>query len=747
MRRITCFIYLLVAVKAAAQSFYSQEMLQRIEITFPSSSWDYILDTAKAGRDGFVRATYVKINGKRYDDVGVKYKGNSSYDSTFRKNPLHIELNTYKDQDHEGFTDIKFGNAYADPSLVREVLSYRILSDYLPCSSANFAQVYINGTYFGVYSNAESVNKDFCRKRYYCGDGTFFKCNPLLTPAVNVKSNLSLLQDTAAYFNYYELKSDYGWAHLRQLSAALTSSPGSLSSYLDVDASLWMLAFNTLLVNLDSYSGVFAQNYYLYRDANGIFQPVVWDLNMCFGGFPFLGSSNTSLANLSISNMKNLPVNIHASDANWPLIKAVQSDPTLRRKYLAHLRTIASDWLSNGKYLTEYTRLKNLVDTAVAADTKKFYSYAQFQAADVSDISVGSYSVPGIQNLVAGRLAYLGTIPDFTVAAPSISETNCSTVSHAQQVTITAKCSGALSVILHYRHSGAAMFTSVTMFDDGQHGDGQAGDYTYGAFLTQQGNHLEYFFYAENNDAGRFSPERAAHTFYTADAFAIPSTGEVVINEVLTNNESDVRNEFHSYQDWIELYNTTGKTLSLDNCYLSDDNNRRVKYRFPDCTTILPHQFMTVWADQFPASKQLHAGFQLDEDGEVLHVSNGLTDLDALSWSAQQKDISIARCPDGYGAFSQSESPSFGLSNCVTGVQDNLGGPQMNIFPNPSSTHLNITVSNGPINITVYSSAGATVDTFTINGSLTIDTSSWPAGLYILKGNSVSSKILIIHSP
>jgi spore coat protein CotH len=38
---------------------------------------------------------------------------------------------------------------------------------------------------------------------------------------------------------------------------------------------LWMLAFNNVFVNLDSYTGGFSQNYYLYKDENRRFNPVV----------------------------------------------------------------------------------------------------------------------------------------------------------------------------------------------------------------------------------------------------------------------------------------------------------------------------------------------------------------------------------------------------------------------------------------------------------------------------------------
>ena len=37
---------------------------------------------------------------------------------------------------------------------------------------------------------------------------------------------------------------------------------------MDIDRAIWMSVFNNVLVNLDSYSGPFRQNYYLIKDDN-----------------------------------------------------------------------------------------------------------------------------------------------------------------------------------------------------------------------------------------------------------------------------------------------------------------------------------------------------------------------------------------------------------------------------------------------------------------------------------------------
>ncbi|HOY96793.1 MAG TPA: hypothetical protein PK509_13700, partial [Catalimonadaceae bacterium] len=115
-------IFSLLAVRnqAEGQSFYDINTVQSINIVFSQSNWDYMLDTAYAGSGNYILAQSVTINGTTFDSVGVKYKGNSTYNANQVKNPFHIELDTYKDHNYQGYTDIKLSNAAKDPSFIRE---------------------------------------------------------------------------------------------------------------------------------------------------------------------------------------------------------------------------------------------------------------------------------------------------------------------------------------------------------------------------------------------------------------------------------------------------------------------------------------------------------------------------------------------------------------------------------------------------------------------------------------------------
>lgn len=278
MRYLIFTFFVLLQSAVSAQDFYDLHTIQTIEITFAQSNWDQLLDAEKLGDENYIMAQSVVINGEVFDSVGVKYKGNSTYNPNQTKNPFHIELDTYKEQDYQGYKDIKLSNGSKDPSFLREVLSYQILRQYMDAPHSNFANVYVNGDLIGLYSNSESITKKFVNSRFYSKNNAFFKCNPPegAGPQSNSFPNLVYLgQDSTAYYDAYELKSDDGWQELIDLCDTLANHTEHIEEMLDINRVLWMHAFNNVLVNLDSYSGRFAQNYYLYRMDDGRFAPVV----------------------------------------------------------------------------------------------------------------------------------------------------------------------------------------------------------------------------------------------------------------------------------------------------------------------------------------------------------------------------------------------------------------------------------------------------------------------------------------
>lgn len=726
-----------------SQSLYDPNTVQDIRIVFAESNWDALLDAQAQSTEDYIPAQSVTINGTVFNNVGVKYKGNSTYNPNNQKNPLHIELDTYQSQDYQGYTDIKLSNVAYDPTFVREPLSYAILRQYMHAPECNYANVYINGTLMGVYVSSESISKKFVNNHFYSNTNSFFKCNPIggAGPGSSSYPNLAYLGTTISnYEPAYEMNSGAGWEDLINLTNTLSNNTANIESILDVDRALWMLAFNNVLVNLDSYSGTFKQNYYLYKDDNGRFNPVVWDLNMSFGVFSSTGTIplNNTTAKKQMTHL------LHSADAAWPLIQKLLGVPKYKKMYLAHMTTILNENFANNSYLTTAQALQTLIGPSVQADTKKFYTYAQFTSNLNTDMTGGPNSAPGITNLMSGRNTYLQALPDFTATKPVISNIALATPNPMvnSNVTITANVinTNADAVYLGYRANIRLPFTKVLMYDDGLHNDGAASDNVYGVSILVSNTYMQYYLYAENNNVGMFSPERAEHEFYTLQAdYPTLNPGDIAINEIMAQNTTTIADADGEYEDWIELYNNTDSTLSLDNLHLTDTNTNLIKWGFPAGLTIAPHGFLTVWADEDLTQSGLHADFKLSASGEsvILAYPDG-TIVDSVDFGAQTANMGYARVPDGTGDF-VIQTPSYNATNNLLAVQQ-LGGFNENLksYPNPTSSVLTLANQVFPIeSVRVYNLQGQLLfaQDFQNQTQIDLDMAHYANGMYVVVVN------------
>ncbi len=678
MKQSILLLSFLFSLNVISQDFYDMNTIQTIEINFSQNNWDQLLDAEKQGNENYIMAQSVTINGTTMDSIGVKYKGNSTYNANQTKNPFHIELDTYKDHDYEGYTDIKLSNVAKDPSFLREVLSYQILRQYADAPLSNYANVYVNGNLIGLYSNSEAVSKKFVDKRFYSKDNTFVKCNPPAGagPQSNDFPNLVHLgQDSTDYYDAYEIKSDNGWDELIDLCDTLDNHLADIEDILDVDRALWMLAFDNVLVNLDSYIGAFAQNYYLYRDDYGRFIPVVWDLNESFGRFALTGSGNLN-GNTAKQQMSHL---LNQNDGDFPLVQKLFSVPMYKRMYLAHVKTMLLENFDNGAYIATGETLQNVIDDAVQEDDNKFFTYNNFLE-NLNNDSGGGGGGPGggatigIANLMDARSNYLLGLNDFTANEPNISDvaTSVDNPELNQNFYITASINNENDAYLGYRTTVGAPFTRVEMFDDGAHNDGAANDGVYGVELNMNVSLIQYYIYAENNTIGMFSPRRAEYEYHTVTA-VIPDVqlGDLVINEFMANNDSSHIDSADEFDDWIEFYNNGNNSIDLQGYFLSDDADQLLKWSFPAGTTIDADGYLIVWADKDEEQEGLHANFKLSASSETIFLSDPAGNLiDIVEYQEQDQDVSYARFPNGTGDFQKMVS-TFNAENIIDQLVDN----------------------------------------------------------------------------
>ena len=684
-RAVLCILLFFSSMKLFAQEgFYSTDTIRDIRITFAQSNWDEILDSLYvAGDKGRMQATLF-IDGIQYDSVGVRYKGYSSASVDRVKNPFNIKLNyLIEGQDHQGIDKIKLSNVIQDPSFLREVLSYEIARKYMPASESNFANVYVNDTLLGLYSNVEAVNNEFLEKHYNSAENVLVKGNPETVDLYGENSNLSQTPgtDSLAYTPLYSMQSDYGWTALYNFIDTLNNHEANIDKVLNVDQALWLHALNYTLINFDSYVG-YAQNYYLYQDQASRFNPIIWDLNMSLGSFR-LTDASVYFDGFSIEQAKTLDPLSHYNEFSVfprPLLRNLFNTSRYRKMYLAHIRTIVQENISNQAYLNRAETLHQLIDESVQNDANKFYTYADFQNnlyGTVSDF----IDYPGIVDLMEGRAAYLSAYPGFQ-GAPDIE--NVSVFPEApvsnDMLVITAQASNASEVILFYRTRPDIVFEELLMNDEGIDGDALAGDGIFSSQFLFQGRDVDYYIYAENDSAGAFSPQRAAYEYFTIEGQLNP--GDIVINELMASNVDVVADADGAYDDWIELLNTTANELSLGGLYLSDDATNLSKWALPN-QVLQAGSYFIIWADSEQAQGTSHANFKLSSAGEALFLSDAHQVLiDSVLFPEQIENVSYGRMPNGLGDFTFL-SPTFEQTNDGANLIPLDDALVFNLYPNP----------------------------------------------------------------
>ncbi len=749
LKRLPICILLLLFfhISFSQNSFYDTDSVREIRISFYNTNWDYLLDSLYVQGDNDRILADIEIDGDSYDSVGIRYKGFSSVSVNRLKNPFNIKLDyIIEGQDHQGVDKLKLSNVIQDPSFIREVLSYEVCRKYMPLSQANYANIFINDTLWGLYTNVETVNKSFLIDHFDSKYNSFFKCNPenLNVQIGGENANLSNTHgtDSSDYYPFYALKSDYGWEDLYNLIDTLNNVSDSIHHVLNVDRTLWMHALNYSMINFDSYIG-YGQNYYLYKDQANQWNPIIWDLNMSFGGFKLTDASQQYFNGFDITqaqNMDPLTHYYHTSQPPFntlrPLLKNLFSSERNRKMYLAHMRTIMEENFVNQDYFVRGQALQNLIDQDVQNDTNKFYTYSDFITNLTSQVSLVASICPGIAQLMDSRSTYLSSYLGYS-GEPIISNIAYTPQNFilGDDIWITAEVIDATFAKVAYRFGKNERFKSVEMHDDGNHNDGTSGDGIYGCKISNCSNSLDYYLYADNDSAGVFSPARAAYQYYTIQTTIQP--GDLVINEVMSNNISTVTDNSGKYEDWIELYNTTSSPISTNGLFITDTLAYLHKWNLPN-HIIPPNSYSIIWADEDGNQGEEHSNFQLSNLGESLILSNSDSSvIDSITFLPQLDDIAFGRSPNGIGSFTML-TPTFKANNDFPNSIDEIS-EKVIIYPNPFTDVLYLEKKEkievrdllGKI---IYSAASAN----------RIQTSDWDSGVYFISLKDKRQTIKVI---
>lgn len=120
---------------------------------------------------------HIVYQGRTYGPVGLRLKGQNSFQVFSRKPSLRINVDEYEDKaKFWGLKDLTLNNMSLDPSQMHERIAYWVMRNAgMPASRANHLVLTINGQLYGLYANVETVKKQMVARWFPDNTGPLFE--------------------------------------------------------------------------------------------------------------------------------------------------------------------------------------------------------------------------------------------------------------------------------------------------------------------------------------------------------------------------------------------------------------------------------------------------------------------------------------------------------------------------------------------------------------------------------------------
>jgi hypothetical protein len=313
----------------------------------------------------------VEVNGIAFTNVGVRFKGNSSYNGSrnSRKRPFKLDFDRHVEgRTLAGLEEVFLNNNVNDSAQIRETLAYATFARAgIPAPRTTYARVWLtlDGTgqreYVGLYTVIEPIEGDFLKQHFGTKKG-------LLVKPERVRGLEYFGPSWDAHTNRYEVRSKVRptdtqrfLAILRDLDQASDADfPKAASAAFDIDSVLRFVAVNAWLANYDSMLGT-GHNYYLFLSGeDGRFHFIPWDLNEAFGRHPGAGPSATQ-ATYSILEPHTAPNRF---------LDRLLSHPQFAVRYRWIVTGLQSGACATNRLLDDTRRLESLLSPALSEEPR-----------------------------------------------------------------------------------------------------------------------------------------------------------------------------------------------------------------------------------------------------------------------------------------------------------------------------------------------------------------------------------------
>lgn len=508
----------LVTGPGEPKDFYDFSHIRRMEIQFPEENWSDKLD-AIYGTGEEIPARLIYDGEELPADVGIRFKGSSSYDENKTAKKSFAVSVDYEDKKQRinGFKNLNLHCEIKDNSLMKEVIYEHMNQNYAPAPDTNYVELYINGQPWGLYVNTQQLDNDFIKDWFLSQKGTRWRAQANGAYAGKYTkgySSLNYLGELPSdYETYYTLKStdlDDPWTDLINVCRVLNQTPADrleteINKVMDLDRALWFLVIENVFGDNDSYLIKGSVDYYLYFEpTTGWLTPLEFDADM-FG----LGPLNIRLSPLYGLNDKELP-----------LLNKLLNVPNIRERYLAHMRTVLKESFNPQTMNAVIDAYAAKIDAYVKKETKGAVTHDNFLKA-VKTLKANIETRHNVLTKNSSVAAEGLSISDVKWLTRGV--TPWASPSPSDEVTISAKVAGTPKIGTVYAYMGTGVygpFSKMKMYDDGEHNDGKANDGIFGIIVPPQESGTRIRFYIEavcddSTGTRTYYPAKAEHDVFT----------------------------------------------------------------------------------------------------------------------------------------------------------------------------------------------------------------------------------------
>ncbi len=689
-------------------------------------------------------ATFIFDDGLTQDtveEVGIRFRGNTSLSSA--KKSFKISFNTYHaGREYSEVQKINLTGSHNDPSMVREKLYFDVYNDFgLPLRRTSFVKLFINGDYYGLYTNLEEMDEIFLRDRYGDASGNMYKCIWGSDLTYHGASQ-SYYQNSSYELQTNEQRNDY--SDLIHFIDVLNNTPDAdfqceIEKVFDVQQFLKIYALDISAGHWDNY-GANNNNFFLYHNPfTGQFEFLSYDTDNTFGVDWF----GIDWADRNIYNWQF---------DNRPLVDRIMDVPSYKDQFSYYLNELIHTVLLPENIEPQIDAYRDLIDTAALEDEWRTYDYGYSYSDFLNSFNTNNtddHTPYGIKNFIQLRFENsedkLEIDDIFPIAEWNMHEPLVPATDDDIQFSLKCKDDIEVSAVNLFYSFNASGFITIQLFDDGAHGDILNGDLIFGEFISSTGlsGVIDYYFEIHDN-AGHITRYPYCDDFTMQVGYVPPG---IVVNEFMARNISTIQDDADEYEDYIEIYNTSNASVYLGDKFLSDEFDRPSKWQLPD-QFLAADGYIMIWADDEWEQGATHATFKLDGDKDEIyifdHAGTYFSLIDSVSFITQNDDQSIGRLPNGTGAFTILPLASPGYNNETTVNPPDIGTDnQLVVFSNPSYQLLNFNIViaslSAQTNVDLINIEGKNIkrieDDFLVTGSygFSVPTSGLAKGIYYLR--------------